>query len=257
MQRQCVLDTETTGFNPKTGDKIVEIGVVELIDGIKTGRTFHALINPNRPIPQETTDIHGITDEDVKGKPIFKAIADKFIEFIDGSELIIHNLVFDIKFLNAELDFAGKNKILSYVSNARCSLELSRNLFPKPLKKKDETKEEEAYRKLGYSLDQMCDRLGVDRTHRVHHGALLDADLLADMFLAINKKFPLKELEEEIEQRGWIRPEIKTFEGVKLLRAVINESDLNAHNKEIVLMEKETKTVPFFSVQSRVQTPKI
>lgn len=247
MKRQCVLDTETTGFNPKNGDKIVEIGVVEIIDGVKTGKTFHTLVNPKRSIPAETTAIHGIKDEDVKNKPIFKDIADDFISFIEGSELIIHNLVFDVKFLNEELAYAGKNKTLSYVANARCSLELSKNLFPKPKKHKDETEEETAYRKLGHSLDHMCDRLNIDRSHRVAHGALLDADLLADMFIELNKRFPLDELEEEVEQRSWVRPEIRTFEGLSLARASINKQDLSAHNIELEKMAKESKVTPIFS----------
>lgn len=247
MKRQCVLDTETTGFNAKAGDKIVEIGVVEMIDNVRTGRVFHTYVNPQRSIPEETTKVHGITDEMVKNAPIFKDVAEDFIKFIEGAELIVHNLAFDSKFLNEELSRASKNKTMSYVTNARCSLELSRTLFPKPKKKKDETEEEKAYRKLGHSLDEMCDRLSIDRSHRTTHGALLDAELLADMFIALNKKFPLDELEEEVEQRSWVRPEIKTFEGLQFKKSSISANDLEAHNKEIEVLEKENKVVAVFN----------
>lgn len=246
MKRQTILDTETTGLNPKNGDKLVEIGIVEVIDGVKTGNVYHTLINPLRPIPEEATKIHQITDDDVKGKPVFKDIADDFIKFIEGSELIIHNSAFDVKFLNEELERAGKRKVLSYVANVRCSLELSKTLFPKPKKKKDETPEEEAYRKLGHSLDNMCDRLEVDRSHRTHHGALLDADLLADMFIELNKRFPLDELEEEVEQRSWVRPDFKTFEGLTFTKSIVSDKDLQAHTQELEAMEKESKVTPIF-----------
>ena len=248
MKRQNVLDTETTGFNPKSGDKLVEIGVVELIDGVKTGKVYHQIINPMRLIPADSTAIHNITDEDVKGKPVFKDMVDGFLKFIEGSELIIHKADFDVKFINEELERAGKGKLLSYVTNVRCSLELSKALFPKPKKQKGETPEEEAYRKLGYSLDSMCDRLNVDRTHRIHHLALLDADLLADMFIKINEKFPLAELEEQVEQRAWVRPEHKIFEGLNLTRVSVDKKDLEAHLAELDVMEKENKVTPVFKI---------
>lgn len=247
MKRQCVLDTETTGLNAKNGDKIVEIGVVEMIDNVRTGRVFHTYINPQRKIPADSTEIHGITDDMVKNSPLFKDVADDFVKFIEGSELIIHNLVFDVKFLNEELSRASKNKVLSYIANGRCSLELSRTLFPKPKKKKNETPEEESYRKLGHSLDEMCDRLIIDRSHRTSHGALLDAELLADMFIALNKKFPLDELEDEVEQRSWVRSDVKMFEGVTLPRATINEADLAAHKGAVKLLEEENKVVAIFN----------
>lgn len=252
MKRQITLDTETTGFNPKSGDKIVEIGLVEIVNGEKTGNNYHMIIDPQRDIPLEVVEIHGIDNEKVKGQPIFKDVADDIIAFIKGAEIIIHNAEFDVKFLNEELNRAGKGKFLSYVANCRCSLEWSKKLFPKKKKYKGETKEEEALRKMGYSLDDMCDRLGVDRTSRVLHGALLDADLLADMFLKMNDLHPLDTLHEEIEQISWERPEIVRFNDVNSLLIVskINEKDLNAHIEEIDELSKKNKMI--YSNESNV-----
>lgn len=245
MKRQITLDTETTGFNPKAGDRIVEIGLIEIIDGQKTGRVLHHVVDPQRPIPEEVVKIHGISDEVVKGKPLFKDIADEVIEFVKGAEIIIHNADFDLKFLNEEFSRAGKNKFLSYVANSRCSWELSKKLFPSVKKKKNETPEEERIRGLKHSLDDMCDRLNVDRSARVLHGALLDADLLADMFLKLNELHPLAEIEEMIEQRSWVRPETKTFEGLagQLKKSGLSQKELENHEEMLKDMEKEKPTI--------------
>lgn len=252
MKRLVILDTETTGFNPKSGDRIIEVGLVEVIDNVKTGRVFHKVIDPERSIPEEATSVHGIRDEDVKGKPKFASIANEMIEFVNGAEIIIHNAPFDLKFLNEELVKAGKNKFLSYVSNVRCSLELSKLVFPKIKKTKTETEEEKALRSLGYSLDDLCDRLNVDRSSRVNHGALLDADLLAEVFLKLNELYPIGEIEEQIEQNNWIRPDFETYEnmGSLLKRASISNQALEEHAKSIETLETTSKKVPLFKKNS-------
>lgn len=245
MKRQITLDTETTGFNPKSGDKIVEIGLVEIINGQKTGNNYHMVIDPQRDIPEEVVKVHGIDNEKVKGQPTFKDVADEVINFVRGAEVIIHNADFDLKFLNEELSRAGKGKFLSYIANCRCSLEWSRKLFPKKKKYKGETKEEEALRKMGYSLDEMCERMGVDTSARTLHGALLDADLLADMFLKLNELHPLDSLQEEIEQVNWERPQIVRFNDINnlLVASQIKDEDLENHQKVIDDFSKKSPMI--------------
>ena len=248
MKRQITLDTETTGFNPKSGDRIVEVGLVEIIDGKRTGKVFHKVINPERGIPEEVSKIHGITDKDVIGKPKFAEIANEMIDFVSGAEVVIHNAEFDLKFLNEELVKAGKKKFLSYVTNVRCSLELSKLVFPKIKKAKNETPEEEALRKMGNSLDELCDRFNIDRSSRVYHGALLDAELLADVFSKLIEQYPIDSIMEKVEQKSWVRPDFETFEKVanKLKKSELTTSELTNHEDRINQMAEENKNVPLF-----------
>lgn len=248
MKRQITVDTETTGMNEKSGDRVVEIGMVEMIDGKRTGNVFHKIINPQRNIPDEVIEIHGITNEMVKDKPIFADVVDEMIEFVSGAEVIIHNLKFDLPFLNEELSRVGKKKLHAYIANARCSLDLSRKIYPKIKKTKDETPEQEAQRKLGYSLDDMCDRLGVDRSARVNHGALLDSELLAEVYMKLMEKFPIAIIEEEVEQRSWNRPEIKKFNDIasQLSGVKVSSEDEKQHDEYLKIMQKESKVEPIF-----------
>lgn len=168
MKRQIFLDTETTGLHPLGGDRIVEIGAVEVIDEKPTGNNFHYHINPERSIPAEVVKIHGIDDDSVKDAPIFPAIAESFIEFIKGAEVIIHNAPFDVGFINAELSFIRDynfEKLADYCTIID-SLAIARNKYPS---KKN-------------SLDALMARYGVDASSRTHHGALLDSLLLAEVY---------------------------------------------------------------------------
>ncbi|MEO5346198.1 MAG: DNA polymerase III subunit epsilon [Magnetococcus sp. YQC-9] len=167
MTRLIALDTETTGLSTSKGDRIVEIGCVELIQ-MRKGESRQWYINPERPIPAEATRIHGITDEQVADKPIFKKIAEEFLAFIGTDPLVIYNASFDLGFLNAEL---GRIK-RSLLDGSRVidALKLARRRFPGA--KAD--------------LDSICKRLKIDNTHRKFHGALLDAELLAEVYVALN-----------------------------------------------------------------------
>jgi DNA polymerase III subunit epsilon len=162
--RQIALDTETTGFSPKHGDRMVEIGCVELIDMKKTGKTFHHYINPERDIPARVTAIHGITNEKVANAPIFSGIVDSFINFVGDSQIIIHNAPFDMRFLDAELSSIGKTK-----------LNLNRVIDTLPIAKK-------LYPGSSANLNALCSRFAIDTSTRSLHGALLDAELLADVY---------------------------------------------------------------------------
>ena len=166
--REIVLDTETTGFDPETGDRIVEIGAVELMNHLPTGRTYHQYINPERPMPKEAFDVHGLGDDFLRDKPKFAEIVQDFVDFIGAdAKLVIHNAQFDMKFLNAELKAAG-HPTMPY-SRAVDTLEIARSKFPGAQN----------------SLDALCRRFRIDNSNRTLHGALLDSELLAEVYLAL------------------------------------------------------------------------
>jgi DNA polymerase III subunit epsilon len=163
--REIVFDTETTGIDPRDGHKIVEIGCIELIDGVQTGRTFHHYLNPERDIPQETTDIHGITNEQVRDKPIFGQIVDDFLAFIGDSPMVAHNAEFDFRFVNAELDNIGRAPLSA--TRMIDTVKIAKRLYPGAR----------------LSLDALCSRLGIDTSARVKHGALIDSQILAEVYM--------------------------------------------------------------------------
>lgn len=165
--REIVLDTETTGFEPTDGHRIVEIGAVELFNHLPTGRTYHQYINPERPMPPEAFEVHGLGDEFLRDKPVFKSVGQDFLEFIGDAPLVIHNAAFDMKFLNAELEWAGLPRLPS--DRAVDTLAIARKRFPgSPA-----------------SLDALCRRFGVDNSSREKHGALLDSEILAEVYLEL------------------------------------------------------------------------
>ena len=165
--REIVLDTETTGLDPTTGDRIVEIGAIELMNHVPTGRTYHQYINPDRPMPTEAFEVHGLGDDFLRDKPPFKAIGQDFLSFIVDGQLVIHNAAFDMKFINAELDWAGLPQI--DLSRATDTLAIARSRFPGA----------------PASLDALCRRFGVDNAARDKHGALLDSEILAEVYLEL------------------------------------------------------------------------
>ncbi len=165
--REIVLDTETTGLDPQTGDRIVEIGAVELFNHLPTGRTYHQYINPQREMPTEAFEVHGLGDEFLRDKPVFEKIATQFLEFIGEATLVIHNAAFDMKFLNAELGWAGLPLIPN--SQALDTLAIARKKFPGSPN----------------SLDALCRRFGIDNSSRTLHGALLDSEILAEVYLEL------------------------------------------------------------------------
>jgi len=165
--REIVLDTETTGFEPADGDRIVEIGAVELIGHVPTGRTYHQYINPQRSMPEGAFAVHGLGDEFLSDKPLFKDIAQDFIDFVGTDLMVIHNASFDMKFLNAELGWV--NRPLLPMSQSLDTLAIARRKFPgSPA-----------------SLDALCRRFGIDNASRTLHGALLDSEILAEVYLEL------------------------------------------------------------------------
>ncbi|APX89823.1 DNA polymerase III subunit epsilon [Brevirhabdus pacifica] len=165
--REIVLDTETTGLDPFDGHRIVEIGAVELLNHMPTGRTFHKYINPQRSMPQEAFQVHGLGDEFLADKPLFAAIADEFLSFVGEARLVIHNASFDMKFLNAELDWCKRTKLP--MTQALDTLAIARKRFPGAPS----------------SLDALCRRFAIDNSARTLHGALLDSEILAEVYLEL------------------------------------------------------------------------
>jgi len=166
MLREIVLDTETTGTDP-AGDRIVEIGCVELLNYIPTGRTYHVYLNPQRPVSQGALAVHGLSDSFLADKPIFPSVAPEFMEFVRDARLVIHNAAFDVSFLNAELGRCGHPTFEP--SRAACTLSLARRKHPNAAN----------------SLDALCARYGIDSSRRTKHGALLDAEILAEVYIEL------------------------------------------------------------------------
>ena len=165
--REIVLDTETTGFDPETGDRIVEIGAVELLNHVATGRVYHQYINPERSMPQGAFEVHGLGDDFLKDFPVFNEVGQAFLDFIGDAPLVIHNATFDMKFLNAELAAIGLP--LLPPERAVDTLAIARSKFPgSPA-----------------SLDALCRRFGVSNAARTKHGALLDSEILAEVYLEL------------------------------------------------------------------------
>lgn len=165
--REIVLDTETTGFEPSEGHRIVEIGAVELFNHLPTGKTYHQYINPERLMPKEAFEVHGLGDDFLRDKPLFKAIGQAFLAFVGDAQLVIHNAAFDMKFLNFELQRAGLPTLPT--ARATDTLLIARQKFPgSPA-----------------SLDALCRRFGVDNSAREKHGALLDSEILAEVYLEL------------------------------------------------------------------------
>ncbi|AHE56695.1 DNA polymerase III subunit epsilon [Sphingomonas sanxanigenens] len=165
--REIVFDTETTGLNPQTGDRLVEIGCVELVNRVETGRVFHSYCNPERSMPPEAQAVHGLSEAFLADKPLFEDICEDLLDFLEDSPLVAHNAVFDFAFLNNELGNCGR----LHIGNARMidTLTMARTRHPGAK----------------HSLDALCVRFGIDRSHRVKHGALLDAQLLAQIYVEL------------------------------------------------------------------------
>ena len=163
--REIIFDTETTGFDPRTGDRLVEIGCVELIDRRETGVTFHAYFNPERDMPAAAEAVHGLSIQFLSDKPLFASRVDELLEFLGDAPLVAHNAVFDFGFVNAELARAGRPAL--DMTRMCCTVQMARKLHPGAK----------------HSLDALCTRYGIDRSHRVKHGALLDAELLAHLYI--------------------------------------------------------------------------
>jgi len=218
-----VLDTETTGLNAKLGDRVIEIGCIELLSRNVTERQFHRYVNPEREIEEGAAKVHGLTAEFLADKPKFADIAREFVEYVGGAELIIHNAAFDVEFLDQELSLAGLKKLSEYAAGIVDTLAMARELHPG---KKN-------------SLDALCERYSVNNSHRTLHGALLDARLLAEVYLALTRG--QESLVMELEAPGVAAVAAARVDASKLevLRASAEESA--AHEKVLDAIDKAAK----------------
>ena len=169
--RQIFLDTETTGLSADNGDRVIEIGCVELLNRKLTGNNKHFYLNPGRDSHEEALKVHGLTSEFLRDKPVFEAVADDLLAYLQGAEIIIHNAPFDMGFLNKELALLGRAPLREVVLSVTDTLALAKEMFPGKRN----------------SLDALCGRLGVDNSGRTLHGALLDAELLADVYINMTR----------------------------------------------------------------------
>lgn len=226
--RQIMLDTETTGFDPLTGDKIVEIGAVEMIKRKLTHNNYHQYIQPERTVPQDAIAIHGITDEFLKGKPTFREIADDFMEYVAGAELIIHNAPFDVAFINHELSLIKKNRWGKIEDHCTItdSLKMARKIYPGQRN----------------SLDALCKRLYVDNSNRTLHGALLDSEILADVYLMMTggqTKLSLAAGDGEESDAGYTAPKISR-DRLPLKVLFAGDDELARHQAKLAEISKKS-----------------
>jgi DNA polymerase-3 subunit epsilon len=220
--RQIVLDTETTGLSAEGGDRIIEIGCVELLNRKLTGNNLHYYLNPERDSHEDALRVHGISNEFLRDKPKFAEVAEEILAYLQGAELIIHNAAFDLGFLNKELERIGKPPLASFVAGVIDTLALAKDMFPGKRN----------------SLDALCDRLGVDNSGRTLHGALLDAELLADVYINLTRgqdallidAVPGDEASEQFE-----RIDLRQFE-LPVLAASAQE--LAAHEEVLAQLDK-------------------
>lgn len=214
--REIVLDTETTGLDPRQGHRIIEIGALEIVNKVQTGKKFHFYVNPERDVPYEAFRIHNISSEFLLDKPKFIEIAEEFLEFIEASKLIIHNAAFDLSFLNFELSLVNLPSIGA--DRAIDTLHIARRMFPGARN----------------SLDALCKRFNIDNSHRQHHGALLDASLLADVYVELTggrqEKLDISSEKNNLSDNTLLT---KNFAAFDLVTIPPSNEELIAHQKLI------------------------
>jgi DNA polymerase-3 subunit epsilon len=220
--RQIVLDTETTGLSADAGDRIIEIGCVELINRKLTGRTFHYYLNPQRESHEDALKVHGISNEFLLDKPKFIEVSEEFLGFIKDAELIIHNAAFDVGFLNKELQTSGSLPLQNHVVKILDTLVMAKEIYPGKRN----------------SLDALCDRLGVNNSARTLHGALLDAELLADVYICLTRgqNALMIDISESLDSAGNV---MKVDLSNYILPVVLpNNQELLAHEQVLCSIDK-------------------
>ncbi|MGA2043870.1 MAG: DNA polymerase III subunit epsilon [Roseiarcus sp.] len=211
--REIILDTETTGLNPAEGHRLVEIGCLEVVDQMPTGAVYHVLINPQRDVPDDAFRVHGHSTASLADKAVFATVAPEFLSFIGDDRLVIHNAEFDMKFINSELTRAGHPAITA--SRVLDTLALARRKFPGS----------------AASLDALCDRYRIDRSRRIKHGALLDAEILAEVYIELlgGRQRSLAFASAERVARTQVAPGIATRSRPAPLASLLTEAERAAH----------------------------
>ena len=220
--RQIFLDTETTGLSPENGDRIVEIGCVELLNRKLTGNNLHFYLNPERDSHEDALKVHGISNEFLKDKPKFGEIADELLEYLQGADVLIHNAPFDVGFINKELELQKRPPLKTYVNSVADTLAMAKDMFPGKRN----------------SLDALCDRLGVDNSGRTLHGALLDAELLADVYIYMTRGQDALLIEVEDSSDSKKRLDAIDMQSLKLTVISASEQELGAHEEVLLQIDK-------------------
>jgi DNA polymerase-3 subunit epsilon len=220
--RQIFLDTETTGLSAEGGDRVIELGCVELVNRKLTGNNLHFYFNPGRDSHEDALKVHGISNEFLRDKPKFASVVEEILSYVEGAEIIIHNAAFDIGFLNKELELAGQKPFTTYVEGVVDTLVMAKQMYPGKRN----------------SLDALCERLGVDNSGRTLHGALLDAELLADVYINLTRGQEALLIdavteegqagsEESIDLSAFVLPVLKA-----------NPQELAAHDQQMAQLDK-------------------
>ena len=220
--RQLFLDTETTGLSAEGGDRIIELGCVELVNRKLTGNNLHFYFNPGRDSHEDALKVHGISNEFLRDKPKFQDVVQEILEYVQGAEIIIHNAAFDVGFLNKELELAGQKPFATYVDGVVDTLVMAKQMYPGKRN----------------SLDALCDRLGVDNSGRTLHGALLDAELLADVYINLTRG-----QEALLIDAGGDEGQVGSVESVDLSGYVLpviqaNAQEQAAHQEQLAALDK-------------------
>lgn len=221
--RLVVLDTETTGLNARMGDRVVEIGCIEILDRRVTENRFHAYLNPGRASEEAAERIHGLTAEFLADKPKFAEIGKDFLDYVRGAEVVIHNAAFDVEFIDQELELAGLGKLSEHCTGISDTLARARELHPGKRN----------------NLDALCERYGVDNSHRTFHGALLDASLLAEVYLAMSRG--QESLIVETDSPQALAGGTATFDASQLFVVRITPEELAEHEKVLAGIDKESR----------------
>jgi DNA polymerase-3 subunit epsilon len=223
--RLIVLDTETTGLNARLGDRIIEIGCVELVSRRPSGNHFHRYVNPEREVEEGALRVHGITSEFLQDKPRFAEVAREFLDYVRGAELVIHNAAFDVEFLNVELEKLGLGPLESHVAGVIDTLATARELHPGKRN----------------SLDALCERYQIDHSHRTLHGALLDAELLAEAYLAMTRGQESLAIELEAPPAAVVAGRAADGERPRLVVLRATDAELGEHLRVLDSIAKEAR----------------
>jgi DNA polymerase III subunit epsilon len=223
--RQIVLDTETTGLNPRSGDRIIEIGCVELVNRQLTGNNFHRYINPERDSEEGALAVHGLTTEFLSDKPKFAEIVDELRDYINGADVIIHNAPFDLGFLNAEFTRLKLPSFSEHIGRVIDTLIQAKEMHPGKRN----------------SLDALCDRYGVSNAHRKLHGALLDAELLADVYLSMTRGQNSLSMELDVPELAAATGTAEVLPLAEIIVRQANTEELAAHETLLVGLDKDAR----------------
>lgn len=227
--RQIFLDTETTGLSPDQGDRVIEIGCVELVNRKLTGNNKHFYLNPGRDSHEEALKVHGITTEFLRDKPKFEAVASELLDYLQGAHVVIHNAPFDLGFLNKELELVSRPILKKFVASVTDTLAMAKEMYPGKRN----------------GLDALCDRLGVDNSGRTLHGALLDAELLADVYINLTRGQDALLMDAPTENVKGSKLDQVDFAAFALPVLLASDAENLAHDAVLALIDKSSagKTV--------------